>query len=402
MKAAALVEHHPLIKLIQKEQRLIIGLMSGTSLDGVDAAIISIEGNGFQTRWKLIAFDIFSYPQEIQSELFRLVSDKEWDAEHFCRIHVWLGHFFAQVSQRICKSAGLSLSQIDLIGSHGQTVRHLPERVSMAGFDVAATLQIGEPAAIAKLTGCPTVGDFRPADVALGGQGAPLVPLVDYVLFRSQDQSRGILNIGGISNVTVIPRDAAVDEVFAFDTGPGNMILDLLAQKLFNCAMDTDGAIAAQGQPSPSLLDELLRHPYFKLPPPKSTGRELFGDDYLDHLIASGRSRHLSDSELLATATAFIAASIAAAYEMHIRPGAQLDEIYVGGGGVNNPVLFRALQHSLNPVRVQKTDTAGIPADAKEAICFAILANETLFGNPGNLPRVTGASRQTVLGKICL
>lgn len=381
---------------------MVVGLMSGTSLDGVDAAVVSIKGNGFQTRWKLVAFDIFEYPKDVKSRLFHFMESDCWNANEFCRLNFWLGYFYAKVVKKICEKSKIALSQIDLIGSHGQTIRHLPEATNFAGMHITGTLQIGDPSVIAKQTGIPTVADFRPADMALGGQGAPLVSLIDYMLFRSARYNRGILNIGGISNITIVRANANPNEVFAFDVGPGNMILDGLAQQIFNLPMDMDGKIASEGKIHKKLLDELLNHPYLQLTPPKSTGREMFGKAYINELIVKAKTYQLNNSDVLATATAFVAACIRDAYKRFIAEKMLLNEIYVGGGGANNPILMSNLKEYLCPIHIRRSNEFGISADAKEAICFAILANETISGNAGNLPSVTGASQSTILGKICL
>ncbi|MBN1348875.1 anhydro-N-acetylmuramic acid kinase [candidate division KSB1 bacterium] len=393
---------HPLLELCCKRRKRIAGLMSGTSLDGLDVAILDIEGNGLLTCWKLLAFDIYKYPDEIKTKLHSICTSSIWNADDLCRINVWLGKFFANAVIDLCKQSGISPKQIDVIGSHGQTIRHLPKEVNFSALPIAGTLQVGEPSVIAKLTGIPTVADFRPADMALGGQGAPLVPIVDYMLFRSDKFNRGILNIGGISNITIIDARATQADVFAFDIGPGNMIIDRLAQMLFDKPMDEEARIASSGSIHHEFLLQLLQFDYLSIPPPKSTGREMFGDEFIQTVLSQARQLNLGDRDILATVTAFVSACVRDALQKFVAPGLALDEIFVGGGGAYNPLIMSHLAASLRPVKVFRSDDAGIPADAKEAICFAILANETLAGHPGNLPGVTGAQKPTILGKICL
>jgi anhydro-N-acetylmuramic acid kinase len=270
-----------LFTLLQKPEKYVIGLMSGTSIDGIDAALIRIQGQGLQTKWELIAFEIFSYPAELRQQLLELTTATQWNADQFCRMHYLVAEYFARAAKNLCQMAHISLDQIDLIGSHGQTLRHLPNPVTLVDYTIRATLQIGEPSLIAKRCGVVTVGDFRPADVALGGNGAPLVPYCDFLLLRSETLNRGVLNIGGIANLTLLHRGCKLNEVLAFDTGPGNMLLDGLMQKLFHQTYDHDGRIAKSGQVHTELLSYFLAHPYFKRLPPKTTGREEFGAGFI-------------------------------------------------------------------------------------------------------------------------
>jgi anhydro-N-acetylmuramic acid kinase len=392
---------HPLTQLFELREKYVVGLMSGTSIDGIDAALIRIQGNGFSTVWELVAFDIYTYPVRLQKELLTLATTAHWDADHLCRLNVVVAEYFARAVKQISQKAGIPWEQIHLIGSHGQTIRHLPESVPLHGFPVAATLQIGEPAVIAKRCGVVTVGDFRPADLALGGNGAPLVPFCDFLLLRSPDWNRGVLNIGGIANLTVLKKNCTGDEVVAFDTGPGNMILDGLTQKLFLRPFDLDGALARQGHVVPRLLEKWQQHPYFEKSPPKSTGREAFGERFLAEMLTATAEQYAA-LDLLATATELVARTIAHAYQQFILPTCHFHELIVSGGGVRNPVLMQALTQNFRPTLIKSSAEFGIPADAKEAICFAILANETVSGNSNNLPSATGAVRKTILGKICL
>ncbi len=378
--------------------RRVIGLMSGTSADGVDAALVDvgIEAAGV----RLIAFTGLPYPPELRREILD-VSDAGCGAvDRICRLHAVLGEWFARAAFNVCREAGTEMSTVDLIGSHGQTVHHLPAAYSAFGVVTRSSLQIADPCVIAERTGVTTVADFRARDLAAGGQGAPLVPLVDYLLFRSGREGRVLLNIGGISNVTVLPAGCGPDDVLAFDTGPGNMLLDALAEDITGgrLAYDADGSIAASGDVSDSLLGELMRHPFLKVAPPRSTGRETFGAALVRDIL-SWRGR-LRDEDLIATATAFTARSIADALERFVLPVSPIGRVAVSGGGVRNPVLIKMLRAALPDIDVCHSDALGVPGDAKEAIAFAVLANATVEGRPGNLPAATGASGSVVLGVV--
>lgn len=291
------------------------------------------------------------------------------------------------------------MSRVALIGSHGQTIQHLPQPAALAGRRIAATLQIGEPCVIAERTGVTTVADFRPRDMACGGQGAPLVPYVDYLLLRHRRRGRLVLNLGGIANFTWLPPACRAADVLAFDTGPGNMLLDALVGLLTRgCrTYDRDGAMAARGCVSQPLLRSLLRHPYLRRRPPKSTGRETFGVPFAERLL---RESALPPKDLLATVTAFTAASVRDAYDRFIRPLGRADEVIASGGGCHNRTLMRRLADAFASIPVRTSDDFGIPVDAKEAMAFAILAHETIVGRPGNLPSATGERRAVLLGKI--
>lgn len=388
--------------LWSKKQRLAIGLMSGTSVDGVDSALVSIKNHGTNTEISLIAFASLPYPAGLKEHILEQSTAGNGSVDAICRLNVLLGEVFAAAVLKLLQSSGYTASEIDFIGSHGQTIHHLPEKTEQFGYPVRATLQVGEPAVIAKRTGILTVADFRPADLALGGQGAPLVPYFDYLVFRSETQNRALLNIGGIANFTVLPRKCGTDDVIAFDTGPGNMVIDWLMQELFDKPFDGDGAVARTGSVSQSLLASALAHPYFEQPVPKSTGREAFGAQFSREFLHKARAMGLSDADIIATATQLTVETVWQSYSRAIAKRVPIDEWIVSGGGTQNPVLLAGLRQKLQPAAVRPTDDLGIPADAKEAICFAVLANETLMGAPNNLPAATGAAEPTVLGKICL
>jgi len=379
-------------------EELAIGLMSGTSYDGITAALVAIRGVGLATRVRLLAHETYPYSAGAHHILNCLMDSEAATRELICRGNVFLGELFAQAAIAIAREAGVPMGKIALIGSHGQTIEHLPEPAVMCRRRITGTLQVGEPCVIAERTGVTTVADFRPRDMAAGGQGAPLVPYVDYLLFRHESLGRVMLNIGGIANVTYLPPACRPRDVVAFDTGPGNMLLDGLARIMTRCRYDKDGALAAKGRVNKPLLARLLRYRYFRRPPPKSTGRGEFGQRFVSRVIdASGA---LGAANLLATATALTATTIHEACECFIRPRGPIDEVIASGGGVHNLTLMKRLARAFAPIAVRTTDDFGIPADAKEAVAFAVLAHETLAGRPGNLPSATGARKAVVLGKI--
>ena len=380
--------------------RKIIGLMSGTSVDGIDAALVGVCGDGNRSEVQLLGFGFTPFPEDLRQEILELSDPATGHVDRICRMHAVLGEWFAKAALSVCEEAGIPVSDVDAVGSHGQTVYHRPELSEAFGVSVRSTLQIGDPSVIAERTGLTTVADFRARDMAAGGQGAPLVPLVDFLLFRSEQVGRVMLNIGGIANVTVLPRACAAPDVFAFDTGPGNMLIDGLVSDLTDGAQrfDVDGAMAAQGGVCEPLLDELMEHPFLLEAPPKSTGRESFGRVLADRVLRNRRS--VSGPDLVRTATAFTARSIADALNRFVRPICRVQEVVVSGGGADNPALMDMLGEALGPIDLVRVDELGVPSDAKEAVAFAVLANETLDGRPGNLPRVSGASRPVLLGAV--
>jgi len=384
----------------KRRSRLVIGLMSGTSYDGIDAALVAIERRGAGLRAALRAFATFPYPPAVRRLVAEVSAPPAATVDRICRANFLLGELFAEAAIAVAREAGVPLREVDLIGSHGQTIHHLPRPARLAGRRVAATLQIGEPSVIAERTGVTTVADFRPRDIACGGEGAPLVPRVDHLMFTHPSRGRLLLNIGGIANVTYLPPAGRPDQVVAFDTGPGNMLLDALTALVTKGrrSYDRGGALAARGTVAHGLLRRWLRHAYFRRKPPKSTGRETFGAAFAQRLREQGRA--LSDADLLATATAFTAASIRQAWEQFVRPLGRLDEVLASGGGCHNATLLRQLAERFAPIPVRTTDEEGVPVDAKEAWAFAILAHETMAGRPGNLPSATGARRPAVLGTI--
>ena len=391
-----------LTQLARKETMRVVGLMSGTSVDGIDAALVEITGSGLVTETKLIAFENYPIDPTIRDSIFALFRPESGSVDGVCHMNFVMGELFGDAANRIIQQAGFSNKDVDLIGSHGQTIYHIPFPQGTGVVTTVSTLQIGEPAVIAERTGITTVANFRTRDMAVGGQGAPLVPYVDYVLFRHANIARAIQNIGGIGNVTYLPAGATLDQGLAFDTGPGNMVIDSLVKMMTGGreSFDRDGRIAATGQVSGILLAELMQHPYILLHPPKSTGRELFGEQFTNELVAKGMSMGVTGPDLVATATAFTAESIADHYSRYLSKSGPVQEVVVGGGGSYNPTLLAMLRKRLTPAIVLTHEDLGVSSDAKEAIAFAILANETIHGMTSNVPSATGARKPVILGAI--
>jgi anhydro-N-acetylmuramic acid kinase len=389
-----------LVALHDQSSRLVAGLMSGTSLDGVDAVIARITGSGPDLTIDQEAFVHRPYPDALRTLLRRNSSAGSSSVRALTRLNVRLAGVYADAVDAVLADAGRSREALDLVGSHGQTVQHRPAPADCAGEAVRATLQIGCPSTLANRIGVPVVGNFRPADLALGGQGAPLVPYFDYVTSTAPDENRALLNLGGIANLTVLPAGGAPSDVQAFDTGPANMVIDALADRLFDVPFDADGQHAAAGSADHDLLADLLRADFFHREPPKSTGREAFGADYVDDLLGAAQSRGLSPEDTMATATLLTAASVYQAYARYVRPEQSIDVLVVSGGGLHNDTLMEMLRNAFSPIPVRSAAAYGLDADAKEALCFAVLAHETVNGVPTNLPSVTGASTPTLLGSL--
>ena len=384
-----------------KPERLIVGLMSGTSVDGVDAALVRVSGTGRETRTETVAFLEFPFPPDLRSRVLAL-SHGDGNAETVSRLNVDLGHLFADAALALLASAHVAYDAVDAVASHGQTVSHTgPGAHNGTSESQGATLQIGEAAIIAQKVGVCVVSDFRAADIALGGQGAPLVPYADWCLLTHPTKIRCVQNIGGIGNVTYLPADAQAEAVRGFDTGPGNMMIDRAAQHVTNGALrfDEGGRLAAQGNQGKALLqtpwDFLMAHPFLAQAPPKSAGREEFGEAFFQEVLGHG-----DNTNLVFALTAYTAQTIADAYTRFLPR--MPDEVIVGGGGAKNPVLMQLLREFLSPIPVLSHENLGMNSDSKEAVAWAVLANETLQGRTANLPSVTGAKRPAILGKITL
>jgi anhydro-N-acetylmuramic acid kinase len=376
----------------------IIGLLSGTSADGVSAVAVEITGSGTGTKLIILAFETYDYTPEQKKEVFQLFTPESSTVDRITHMNFLLGELFAEAALRLMVDLDIDPGSVDAIGSHGQTIHHLPRLRDAHGFSVRSTLQIGEPAIIAERTGVPVVADFRKADIAAGGEGAPLTPYLDYILHRSPERSRVLQNIGGIANLSYLPAGADLGDVVAFDTGPGNMVIDAVARRLASEPFDRDGRLAEKGEANLELLENLLGHPYFAMSPPKTTGREEFGESYATEFIRICTEIGLGLEDTLATATSLTVESTARAYEELLPDGAVIDEVYLSGGGAKNRFLVESLHARLEPIPVGLSDDLGLPGDAKEAVLMAVLANEHLSGNPGNVPGATGARRPVVLG----
>jgi anhydro-N-acetylmuramic acid kinase len=383
---------------------LVMGMMSGTSADGIDAAIVRLSGAPPALNAKLEAHHHVGFAPNVRAQVLRLANGGATTTAEVSRLDFVLGEEFARAAIATSQGAGIKLSEISLIGSHGQTIFHQGSPARLTGaWRVASTLQIGEPAIIAERTGVPVMANFRPSDIAAGGQGAPLVPFVDYLLYRDDARGRVALNIGGIGNVTVIPAAANPEDVFAFDTGPGNMIVDALVQGMTRgkSKFDRGSKIALSGRTIPELLARMMREPYLRKRPPKTAGREQFGQTYVEKLITWGRKHHASQADLIRTATVFTSLSIADAFRRLILPRAEIHELIVSGGGAKNPLMMAQLAASVPGVDLIPSDRLGVPTEAKEAFAFAILAYEAYHGRTNNLPSATGARHPVVMGKLC-
>jgi anhydro-N-acetylmuramic acid kinase len=381
---------------------LLIGIMSGTSADGVDAALVEMSGEGPSTSVRCVHSSHTRFDPDLRSAILSLCDPAVSSLQNLTALHNGLGEKFGEAALRVASEAGVAMSDVSAIASHGQTVWHQPETVEIGGVNARGTLQIGAPAVIAAMTGCRVVSDFRAADMAAGGQGAPLVPFFDWTVLRSESESRIVLNVGGIANITYLPKACDPHDVLAFDTGPGNMLIDALAAhssggtQLF----DADGAVAARGRVCESLLSELLEDPFFEMAPPKSTGRERFGAEFARRVITRSRALGLPHEDMLATATQLTARTAANAIERWAKPVAGLDRVIVGGGGARNATLMRALAERLHPAVLSTHEEFSIHSDAKEAMAFALMAYETIQGRPSNLPSATGAAHRVILGSI--
>ena len=388
---------------------LVLGFMSGTSADGIDAALVRISGSpplgGTPPNLssKLLGHTTHAYPARLRAEVLRIAEGAAVPAGQISQMNVRLGVLFSEAALAACKKFRAAPHKIALIGSHGQTIFHQGRPIPLFGKATASTLQIGDPSTIANLTGITTVGDFRLADMALGGQGAPLVPYVDYLLYRHPKIGRVSLNLGGIGNITVLPAGCKPSQVFAFDTGPGNMIIDALVSHYTHGRrhFDRDARLAAQGRPIPALLDNLMRDPYLKLPPPKSTGREYYGQSYLNNVLALGRRHRAKPNDLIRAATLFTALSVADALHRFVLPKTRISQLIASGGGSHNPLILAQLAALLPGIEIAPSSQFGVPEDAKEAYAFALLAYETFHHRPSNLPSATGARGSAILGKIC-
>jgi anhydro-N-acetylmuramic acid kinase len=381
---------------------LVLGMMSGTSADGIDVALARISGAPPNLSAKLLGHTSVKFPFALRQEILHVAEQHDISAGQLSQLNFRLGELFAVAALSACLKFRVPPSRIGLIGSHGQTIFHQGRPTPYFGSPTASTLQIGEPSIIAARAGITTVGDFRPADIALGGQGAPLVPYADYLLYRHAKLGRVSLNLGGIANITVLPRAAKPPQVFAFDTGPANMLIDALVSHFTRGRrrFDENANRASQGRSIPALLNELLRDPYLKRAFPKSTGREYYGHVYMEKVLALGRRHRAKPNDLIRAATIFTALSVVDALNRFVLPKTRIHQLIVSGGGAYNPLILAQLSAALPGIEVLPSSRLGIPEDAKEAFTFALLAFESFHERPSSLPSATGARGPAILGKI--
>ncbi len=375
---------------------IVAGVMSGTSADGIDVALVRLMGRGFRTRFELISHKAFPYPAPVRRAVLAAMNARSASVADLARLNFLLAELYSEAIVSTQRSARL---KCELVGCHGQTLYHQGEAQSFLGRKLAVTWQTGEGSLIAALLGVPVVSDFRPADMAVGGKGAPLVPFLDYVLYRHRRRGRIVQNIGGIGNLTAIPPRARPEQVIAFDTGPGNMVIDALAGRLLGRRYDVDGRVAAKGEPIERVIHQVLASPFFWQKPPRTAGREQFGEDFVTWF--QRRCGRASKEDVLATATALTARTISTSVQMMTKRAKYRDFI-VSGGGAKNPTLMQMIEDQLSPMklRIQTTGDLGLPVDAKEAVAFALLAYQTWRRQPSNIPSATGAKRPAILGKV--
>lgn len=376
----------------------VIGLMSGASAAGIDAACVEIQGTGENAHVRMIAYECYPYPAKMREAISDAVNPERGRAHTVSALSFALGELFAAAAVDLARDHGFSISEVDLIGSHGQTIHHSPEQVEIGGMWTVYTLQIGEPAMIAERTGITVVADFRSADMTAGGQGSPLATYADFVLFRSANRSRAVQNIGAVGNVTYLPPGAQMDQVIAFDTGPGTALIDAVVARLTDGKLtyDAGGELASAGRSDKIVLGRLMNHPFLQKRPPKSAARDEFDVQFANELLARHPDVLLED--MVATVTAFTAQSVKRNYEKWL-PKVP-DDIIIGGRGAGNPALVRMLTDALPRTKLYTHEDFGIGSDAKEAIAFALLASETIHMQPSNVPSATGAKHPVVLGKI--
>jgi anhydro-N-acetylmuramic acid kinase len=385
------------------KKRNIIGLMSGTSADGIDAVLAEISGHGIDLEVRQKDFLFVPYSDDVRSLILNACEPGKLSVRDISNLNFLLGRLMGQAARELIKKVNFVPADITAIGSHGQTIWHEPNPVDMAGYKVRSTLQIGEPSLIAEITGCKVVADFRPRDMAAGGQGAPLVPYTDFILFRHKSKNRILQNIGGIANLTHIPANGKPEDMIAFDTGPGNMIIDAMAKLVTNGQKeyDQDGKMAAAGRVNPELLEKLLEHPYYDAPPPKSTGREVFGFEYAREIHEKAKNLSMSKEDCLATVTALTAETIARHYVKYIFGNSKKQEyeIIASGGGSRNKILLKMIEERIKPYKISTLEEIGWDGDSREAVAFAIMADAALRQEPNNICSATGAEHTVIMGK---
>jgi anhydro-N-acetylmuramic acid kinase len=387
-------------KILNKSDRLIIGLLSGTSVDAVDVVLVRFRGKKNNIKFNVLNYEEYKIPNTIKKYVLKVSSKETGHVDDVCRLNFILGKLYSDCINKFVTSNKINRDTIDAIGSHGQTIHHLPKREKFGNIAYKSTLQIGDPSVIANNTGIITVGDFRAADVGVMGGGAPLVPYLDFVLFRSNKSDRIILNIGGIANLTYLPINSDFNSVTAFDTGPGNMMIDYLSKLFFNKDFDKDCKFSLKGIVNKTIFNELIKaDKYLRIKPPKSTGREFYNSQFIEGILRNNKNTRKED--ILRTFTEYTAFSIAENIRRYLGIKTSY-ELHVSGGGANNNLLIKGLQKYCKNANVKRVTYRGITTANKEAVLFALLAHETLNINCTNLKSVTGAEKNVVLGKICI
>lgn len=386
-----------LLDILKKPKVKVIGLMSGTSADGIDAVLVEINKKNLKV--KELLFKTFPYPEKLKHKILQVSTASNPNLDEVWRLNFALGEYFSEAALKLLKGSKYKTGNVDLIGSHGQTIRHLPKLTESFGKKIRATFQIAEPSVIAKRTKVITVADFRPADIAAGGQGAPLVPYPHFLLFGESKKGIAILNIGGIVNITAWSGNSS--HIMAFDTGPGNMLLDFLMSKLFQKDFDRNGRVALSGKACLALLKWSLKHPYFSKRPPKSSGREEFGENFARKFLSQAQKLKVNQTDIITTAGELTVQAVFLAYLKFIKPKFKVAEMLLSGGGEKNLYFKKRLKEILKPVKVESVNIKGLNPDSLEAVSFALLGYLAILGKPGNLASTTGG-KPTILGKICL
>lgn len=393
-----------LSEILLKDRRVMVGAMSGTSADGVDVILLELDGHGQNIRWRELGKYFKPYTKEIKNAV--LTASERGSTRLVCSLNVRVGMYFGMAVKEALEYIGMTTDEVDAIGSHGQTIYHMPELTSDLGIKTRCTLQIGHPSVIAEVTGITTVGDFRVRDIAAGGHGAPIIAYVDWALLSSKATGRLVQNIGGISNVTILPPNPSLDDVKAFDIGPGNMLIDQAVRMLYSGSLEYDpnGEIALSGSVDEKLLNELMEHPFVRKPPPKTAGRREFGSRCLAPILKKALERNLAKEDVIATLAMFTVKSIIYNYDKYIlsKYGKIFSEAIVGGGGVRNKFIMRELTKELKMrgINVLTHEDLGIDSKYKEALGMAVLAHETLSGIPNNVVGATGAKKYVIMGVI--
>lgn len=383
-----------------KHIKTVIGVLSGTSINSVDAVLMKIEGYGVDSKIQIIDFMSNRIPIKLKNYILKTSEKKSGSVEDVCILNFIIGRLFARTVKKLIKKNNLKPENIDYIGSHGQTIYHIPHILEKYGFRTKSTLQIGDPSVIANITGITTVGDFRVADVAAGGDGAPLVPYLDFVVFRNAKKPCLLINIGGIANITYLKEFCRINDVIAFDSGPGNMLIDSLMYKFYNKDFDKNGETGIIGKFNKSLFEKIVYFDsYLNKKPPKSTGREHYGNKFINFILKNTKA--LKYEDVIRTVTEYTSFCIFHNFKKFIRSKKPLKTILISGGGAKNKCIINALNKYFPESRINILDKHSINSLNKEAVLFGILANETMHRNCSNLPSVTGAARNVILGKIC-